>query len=64
MPSFTLKHFSVSCCAIGLMTLFGCNTTSSMILSENVAVVASGSQANQASQALTNLLDTIWSYEM
>lgn len=64
MPSFTLKHFSVSCCAIGLMTLSGCNTTSSMILSENVAVVASGSQANQASRALTNLLDTIWSYEM
>ena len=60
MPRFTLKHMTISCLAISLISLNGCYTTTQSDPSINAPVLTNNTAENQASQTLNRLLDTIW----
>lgn len=64
MPRFTLKHMTISCLAISLISLNGCYTTTQSDPSINAPVLTNNTAENQASETLNRLLDTIWNDEM
>ena len=64
MPRFTLKHMTISCLAISLISLTGCYTTTQSDPSINAPVLTNNTAENQASETLNRLLDTIWNDEM